>query len=210
MLKSANKKVVISLVVVLVLVGGFFYWWQNRETPLEKWETSEISPKESYIIKETSEEKIVENKNVGLSFKIPKDWIAKEENLASFHSPDAEFSEIRSDVLKNGCQIEVLTSYIKTNLTTLEEYLNKDFLEWSSVIEIDEFQKIEVSNYSALKHRYHVKQDRPDRIKMAYVSIDIPSKQYLYKILLAASLQETERCELEFEDFLETVSINPD
>ena len=209
MLKSVNKKVVISLVVVLVLAGGFFYW-QNRETPLEKWETSEISPKESYIIKETSEEKIVENKNVGLSFKIPKDWITKEENPASLHSLDAEFSEIRSDVLKNGCQIEVLTSYIKTNLTTLEEYLNKDFLEWSSVIEIDEFQKTEVSNYSALKYRYHVKQDRPDRIKMAYVSINIPSKQYLYKILLAAPLQEAEHCESEFEDFLETISINSD
>jgi len=204
------KKIIFLIVIVLILVvgGGFFWWQQGQETPPEKWEAAKISPKEAYIIKETPEGKIVENKKVGLTFKIPKDWIVKKEDPTSFHSQDAEFSETRSDVLKKGCQIDILASNIKTNLAALEKYINENLSKWSPVIEVDVSQRIEISNYLALKHKYHVKQDRPDRIKMAYISIDIPAKEYLYKILLAAPLQETERCEKEFDNFLKTVSID--
>jgi len=206
--KFLNKKFIFIFIIILLLIaGGVFCWQENRETPIEKWEAAKVSPEEDYVVKETPEEKIVANKKMGLSYKIPKDWLIKKDNLASFHSPDAEFSEIRSDVLIKGCQIEVLVSIIKTNLATLEEYMNEDFQKWSSVIAVDEFQRIKIDNYSALKYKYHVKQDRPDRIKMSYISIDTPSEKYLYKILLAAPLQETERCEEEFGQFLETVSI---
>jgi len=203
------KKFIILTIVILILVGGGIFLWQEiRETPMEKWEEAKVSPVEDYvIIEETPEGKIVENKKTKLTYKIPKDWITKKDNFASFYTPNAEFSEIRSDVLLKGCQIEVLGSAIKTNLATLEEYMNKNFQKWSPVIMVDEFQRIKINNYSALKYKYHVKQDTPDRIKMAYIAIDIPSEKYLYKILLATPLQETERCEEEFNKFLEIVSI---
>ena len=48
-----KKKIVIPIIVILILAAGGIFWWQNREI--------KGSP-EDYVIKETEEGKIVENK----------------------------------------------------------------------------------------------------------------------------------------------------
>ena len=203
-----RKKSVIFLAVILVILasGGFFLWWKNRETPPSKWEFAKVSQRGDYTVKETSEGKLVENKKTGISFKIPRGWILEGGDPSVFYSPNAEFSKIRRDVLKEGCKIYVYANYIKTDLNTLKKFMEADYSKISSVIKLDESLRIKVSNHFALEYKYHVRQDRPNHIKMRYISIDVPSKKYLYKILLSAPLQKNKDCEIKFDKFLKTVS----
>ena len=199
--KFLNKKFIFIFIIILLLVGGGFFWWQNRETPIEKWEAAKVSPEEDYVIKETPEGTIVENKKVGLIYEIPKDWILENGNPTRFYSPDTEFKEKSSVFLEKGCKIYVEASYIKTGIDTLKNYNDANF---SSGIKIDESSTIKVSNYSALRYKYHAK-----NFEMFYIEIGIPSKDKLYEIEISNPTNETERCEEEFNKFLETVSIQP-
>ena len=199
-----NKKIIFSLIIIILLLiaGGFFWWQKNRETPIEKWEAAEVSSEEDYIIKETPEGKIVENKKIGLIYKIPKDWVLENGNPTRFYSPDAKFKGDTSVILEKGCKTYVYTSYIKTDLETLKKFIDADFSRLSSGVKLDEFSVIKISKYSALRHEYQVK-----NFGMEYISVDFPSKDKLYKILLSSPIEEKERCEEEFNKFLETVSI---
>ena len=200
-----NKKIIFSLIIIILLLiaGGVFCWQENRETPIEKWEAAKVSPAEDYIItKETPEGKIVENKKMGLSYETPKDWILEKGDPTTFYSPDTKIWEKRSDILEKGCKIYIWTSYIKTNLDTLKKFLDANFSKLSSVIKVDESSTIKVNNYSALRYKYHI-----ENLGMWYISVDFPSKGKLYKIVIFNPIEEKERCEVEFNKFLETVSI---
>ncbi len=204
--KILNKKIIFIFGIILILcVAGGFFWWQNKETPINKWDTAEVSLREDYIIKETPKGIMVENKTVGLSYEIPKDWILENGNPSRFYSPDTKFKGDTSVILEKGCKTYVYTSYIKTNLETLKKFIDADFSKLSSGVKLDEFSVIKISKYSALRHEYQVK-----NFGMEYISVDFPSKDKLYKILLSSPIEEKERCEEEFDTFLETVSINPD
>lgn len=204
--KFLNKKIIFIFVIFLILtVGGLFFWWQGRETPIEEWETAEVSLEKDYITKETPQGIVVENKKMGLIYEIPKDWILANGNPSRFYSPDAEFREKRSDILEKGCKVYVYASYIKTNLDTLVKFLNDNFSQLSSVVRIDDSIEIEVSGFPALRHEYNI-----ENLKMAYVSVDFPARNKLYKILLSNSIKDKEKCLFEFDKFLETISINPD
>ncbi len=203
---SINRKIVLCLVAVLILAAGGFFWWQEkRETPIEKWEAAEVSPEEDYITKETPEGKIVENKKMGLIYEIPKDWILEKGDPSTFYSPDIKFKEKISVIFEKGCKINVYASYIKINLDTLKKFIDANFLKSSLITKLDESSTIKVSDYPALKNKYHV-----EKFGMSYISVDFPSKDKLYRILLSSPIGEMERCEVEFNKFLETVSINPD
>jgi len=196
-------KIVIAVFVVLILGAGGVFWWQGRETPIEKWEAAKVSPAEDYIItKETAEGKIVENKKMGLIYKIPKDWILENGNPTRFYSPDTEFKEKTSVILEKGCKMYVYANYIKTNLDTLKKFIDADYSKLSYAVKLDESSTIKVSNYSALRYKYQV-----EKFGMSYISVDFPSKDKLYKILLSNPIEEKERCEAEFNKFLETISI---
>jgi hypothetical protein len=201
-----NKKIIFSLIIILLLIGGGVFWWQkNRETPVEKWEAAKVSPAEDYVVKETPEGKIVENEKVGLSYEIPKDWILENGNPTRFYSPDSKFREYegkKSIFLEKGCRIEIYTNYIKTDLDTLKKFFDTDIAKLSPIVKIDESSRIKVSNYSALKHTYHI-----EKFGMSYISVDFPSKNKLYKIVVFGPIEEKERCEEEFNKFLETVSV---
>ena len=201
--KFLNKKFIFIFIIILLLIaGGVFCWQKNRETPIEKWEAAEVSSEEDYIIKETPEGKVVENKKMGLIYKIPKDWILEKGDPTTFYSPDTKIWEKRSDILEKGCKIYIWTSYIKTNLDTLKKFLDANFSKLSSVIKVDESSTIKVNNYSALRYKYHI-----ENLGMWYISVDFPSKGKLYKIVIFNPIEEKERCEVEFNKFLETVSI---
>jgi len=203
---TISKKIIVLILVLVLAVGGFFLWWQWRETPPEQWDTAKVSPREDYIVRETSEGRVVENKKIGVNFLIPKEWILEDTSsfvsYISFYSPDAEFNERRSDVLEKGCSIDVYISYIKTNLNTLEKVINEDFKKWGSTMKIDEFKKTEVSNFPALKCVTSI-----ENLKMFYITVHLPVGNKVYKMSLASSSREKEKCFQEFDKFLETVSI---
>jgi len=203
--KILNKKVIFVFVIVLILaVGGIFWWQKNRETPIEKWEAAKVSREEDYIVKETPEGKIVENKKMGLIYEIPKDWILENGNPTRFYSPDTKFKGDTSVILEKGCKTYVYASYIKTDLDTLKKFIEADFSESSLITKLDESSTIKVSNYSALRNKYQV-----EKFGMGHISVDFPSKDKLYKIAFSSPIGERERCEVEFNKFLETVSIQP-
>ena len=65
-----RKKIVFLIIIILLLIiaGGVFWWWQKREI--------KGSP-EDYVIKETAEGRIVENRKAGLIVKVPESWEVK-------------------------------------------------------------------------------------------------------------------------------------
>ena len=67
-----NKKIIIPAFVILLLIVGGVFWWQKREI--------KGSP-EDYVIKETEQGKIVENKKAGLIVKVPDDWEVQKVNI---------------------------------------------------------------------------------------------------------------------------------
>jgi hypothetical protein len=200
-----SKKFIVSIFVILFLIlvaGGGFFWWKNRETPIEKWEAAKVSPEEDYTVKETPEGKVVENKKMGLSYKIPKDWILENGNPTRFYSPDTEFKEKSSVFLEKGCKMYIYASYIKTDLDTLKKFIDADFSKSALITKVDESSTMKVNNHPALRNRFHI-----ERFGMSYISVDLPSKDRLYKIAISSPIGEKERCEEEFNQFLETVSI---
>jgi len=203
--KFLNKKVIFIFIVVLILVGGGFFWWQkSRETPIEKWEAAKVSPEEDYVVKETPEGKIVENKKMGLTYKIPQDWTLEKGSPTAFFSPDIKFREGSSSIFfEKGCKINVYASYIKTNLDTLKKFIEADFSNFSTLIKVDESSVLKLSGYPALKYKYHI-----ENFKMEYVSINFPSENKHYKISLSNPIDGEEHCEAEFNKFLETVSVD--
>lgn len=205
-LKIMKKKIIISLIIILLLVvGGVFWWRQNRETPPEKWETAKVSPREDYIVKETPEGKLVENKKVEISFQIPNNWTLNEATSSfmsdiSLYSPDAEIGE-KSYLLQNGCKVSVKVTYIKTNVDTIERVLKEKFT-WSSMI-LNKYERTEINNRIAVKHIFE-----DENLKMYVIGIHLPIKNKVYEIMLDAASQDKEQCEIEFDKFLETISID--
>ena len=200
---SKIKKIIIPIVIVLLLVAGGIFWWQeNRETPIEKWEAAKASPEEEYVAKETPEGKIVENKKMGLTYEIPKDWILENGDPTTFYSPDTKFKEKTSVILEKGCKIDIYASYIKTNLDTLKKFIEAEFSKSSLITKLDESSTIKVRDYPALRNKYQV-----EKFEMSSILVDFPSKDRLYRILLSSPVGEKERCEVEFNKFLETISI---
>lgn len=204
--KFLNKKVIVLVFVILFLVGGGIFWWNTniRETPTDKWIEAKMSRGEDYKIKETANGKFVENEKMGLMFKIPDDWVIENDSPSMFYTSDMELSEERSDILKKGCRVNVYGGYIKTNLATLEKFINEDFTKLSSVIKVDQSSKTELSNYPALRYEYNA-----ESLEMIYISVNLPFQNKLYKILLSSSVQDGQHCKAEFDKFLETVSIQP-
>jgi len=177
-------------------------WKNNQETPPEKWMEAKISPIEDFITEETSEGKIVENKKAGISFKVPADWITKEDP-SSFYSPDAKFNEKRSDILQQGCKINIDISYIKTNIDIIEKFRKENISKLSSATKNEKFEKTELKSIPALTYGFDV-----ENLKTSYNWIDIPFQNRLYTILLTSSIQEEVRCQAEFDKFLDSISIN--
>jgi len=200
--KEVFKRIFLLLVIFLILgTGGFFIWRENRKTPAEEWSGAKISPKGDYIIEESAEGKTVENKKAGLSFKIPDQWILKD-TPTYFYSPDARFSEKRSDILEQGCEIDLDVSYIKTDLDILEKVRRENILKLSSVSSNEEFKRTEINNHQALRYGFNL-----ENLKISYTWIDLPTQNQLYTILLISPVQEQKRCIAEFDKFLETISV---
>jgi len=194
--KFLNKKVIFIFVIVLLLVGGGFFWWQGKEI--------KGSP-EDYVIKETEEGKIVENKKAGLTVKVPEGWIEEKievmEGSMIFYSSDAEGyrpNKIRPP-LKKGCIIEVATAYKKTDFEEIKKEAEE--AHKSLIMKSDEFEMIEVDGKPALKNISNSIDIGPS------VDIYLLAKNKLYGLGISAGPEDIERCSQEFDKFLETVSI---
>jgi len=196
--KIGKKKIIISVIIVLILVaGGFFCWQQGREI--------KGSPND-YVIKETTEGKIVENKRAGLIVKVPEGWEAKkvefEEGAVNFYPLNAEV-ELREGKIvlpiKSGCLIQTNVVYKKMDFGQIKEEVKYTHY-WLGKI-ADEFEEITIKNHPALKNTFDTQKAGPG------IGIYIPIKNKGCAFYLYWGLGEKESCLQEFNKFLETVSI---
>ena len=204
-------KIILAGVVMCVAVAtGIFYWYANRETPPEKWDVAKISPRENYIIKETIEGKVVENKKVGLKCLIPEGWVLADNppdvSEVVFNSSDMEIGEEVNDiflkVLQRGCRIHVSASDIKTSIDVLEKEIEERKTLNPSLL-INEYERTEIDGRIATKHTFG-----GGGLKMYFILVHVPEEKDLYEIGLLAASQDKDRCEVEFNKFLETVVID--
>jgi len=199
--KFSNKKVVFGFIVFLILViGGLFFWWQSSK---------EIkgSP-DDYVIKETEEGIFVENKKAGLIVKAPEGWEARrveeEGGAIDFDSLDLETNKEKGRIvlpLKKGCKIQAAVEYGEFNLTDIEieTRYSLALMGMKSV----NFEEIYINNYPALKSIFGLEEDGSG-VGMA-VSVAGDNKVYSFSVMWG--FDDKEKCIQEFENFLETISI---
>jgi len=194
-----KKAVILIIVFVLLLgVGGVFWLLGSKNESLIE-EVKFESPK-NFVIEDTAEGKIVENRNAGLSFKVPEGWKVEpnkdyiEEGLIDLLSPDVEING-KTNFPEQGCGIAIRIEYNET-----EFQLTKNIIE---NLDIEDSEIIEISKYSALKE---IVFDNPKIGRSISVRVPVNNKLYFFETLVIP--KEKERCLEEFNKFLETVSID--
>jgi hypothetical protein len=205
-----SKKIYFLLIVVILLlivvgVAGFLFWQKLKPTPIEDFDTAKISPRRNFEVKEEAGRKVIENKKDGLRFSVPQDWVLKEDVLrgvgsVDLYSPDAEIGD-KEFIIKKGCKVAVSFVYIRTNLNTFENYLKERFNR-ISLFTNNQYERIKIGNYDAIKHSGTILNN-----KTARIDVYIPLNNRVVDILLSSSFQDKERCAKEFDEILKTVSI---
>ncbi len=195
-----TKKIVISIIVILLLilaVGGFFYWWNHRQIR---------GSVDDFVIKETSEGKIIENKKAGLTIKAPEGWEVKKmnigEGLVSLNSSDATIELKEEKVvlpIQLGCLIQTNVIYKKATLNEIRDEVlyNHYFLG----AKIDNFVDINIKNLTAIKN--NLETEKYGSQTGAY----LPYGNKVYSFYLFWGPNDKENCDQVFNKFLESVSI---
>ena len=195
-----KKKIIIFLIIIslLIIAGGVFWWWQGREI--------KGSP-DDYVIKETEEGKIVENKKAGLLVKAPEEWEVKKMEIEgggiTFYSGDTKIKWENDQIvlpLEDGCVMGSEVIYKKMDFEEIKEDARRTHIMLG--VKSDEFEEIIVNNHKALKNTFELHKYGPG------IGIYIPVKNKGYAFYLYWGPDEKERCIQEFESFLETISID--
>jgi uncharacterized membrane protein len=193
----------IILTFLILVVGGIFLWG-NFSKEAEEWLPGvRYESPENYVIKDTTEEIIVENKSAGISFKVPNEWTADKEQIGidewivNVSSPEAEVDEY--NFLTKGCGISIAVMYHKLTIDAAKERI-EDPERFSDEISGD-YEIIEISGHSALKTIL----ENPEWGQSVTIEIPVEDKIHMFDTMFLP--EETSRCSQAFEEFLAGVSI---
>ena len=200
-----NKKAVIFFIIILLLIAGGVFLWENNKK--KEGIIVEFEPPKNYVIKETSEGRIVENKKTGLVFKIPDTWkieineYKEGEGIVELFSSDVSFYP-NTKLPKNGCGIAISIEY--RGLEESERLIN--FIKEIQTNRDAETNKnktvIDVSYYSALKSMIFYKPEMGQGFK-----VEVPINNGTIYVFNTFFPFEEGKCIDEFNKFLETVLI---
>lgn len=221
---SSNKRIFLlflAVVVILLIVGGFFLY-KGIKKPEPEWkkiiQDNDYVEDKDYIITETDNEKIVENKEEGLVIKGPADWsVVKEDISVSIVSPEVKFDEngalIFSSIKEGGgCGVDIQIMKCKKvdpEITTSAE----DLINMINLINTDEefreklenyepkTEVISLSGYEGIKDTYI----KDNNIRM--IEIQIPLGQSTI-YMFSSGLIMNQKCVEDFNKIMDTVSIN--
>ena len=194
-----KKKIILGVVgvVVIAAVAGGFFWWQNRLTPVDKWNMAKISKPSDFTVTETAEQKIIENKSAGLTFAVPKDWIATSTpSMFKISKPGAR--EKNSIFMEKGCRIIVEIAGINTNIDTVKEELKTGV--WGKYMSRQD--QIIINDKTALLYVAS-----SDTLNFYHYGIVIPYHEKIYSIILNTTPQDKDICSQNFQDILDSVKI---
>lgn len=205
----SRKFAILIIIVILLLILGGVFWWLERGKLMGERNIIEFEPPQNYIIKETSEGKIVENKKAGLSFKVPDDWkiaineYKKGEGIVEIFTSEPDFYT-NTGLPKKGCGIAVSTEYRSKEETGMVVNLIKLIKEnqINPNIETNNKEVLEVDSQPALKSMIFDKPEMGQGFK-----IEVPvgkDRTYVFNTFVPSG---EEKCPLEFDKFLATVSI---
>ncbi len=197
-LKIENKRNFFILIIILILAAGavFFYFKQEKR--------EKVGSPDDYVIIETEEGTIVENKKAGLTMKAPEGWSVRKINVMEgsvvFYSPDAQGlnpDKIRPP-LQQGCMIETVVDYRKINTEDLKEEIkeNHSFL----AIQYDNFEEIEIKGKNILKNTFDCLELGPS-IEI-YILDDL-----LRGIGISTSSENLEKCSQSLNKFIDNLTI---
>ena len=195
--KIGKKKIIVSVIIVLILAaGGFFWWWQGRKIK---------GGPDDYVIKETTEGKIIENKRAGLIVKAPEGWEVKKTELAegsiviqTLNIEGETINGITIPPLTKGCGIEIAITYKVLNFEEIKKEVRE--VHRMLVPTSEEFEEVIINNRMALKNIWESK------TRGSMIAIYIPTNK-VYTFTIAWAPDEKEKCSQEFDKFLETISI---
>ena len=204
---SKKIKIIIPLIIILLLLlaGGTFYWWQ--------WKKEEVSMKgafefgvlpKGFVTQETSEGIVLENKDIGISFRVPNGWkfTGYLGDSISLTSPDYEYNPELFKHFK-GCAITVrLDHYSYSNRIERINEIKNGFTSPSEGEEV-----MMVSGYDALKRVEKSEQFQKEGIEKN-IQIEIPFPKVAINFLTSILETEKTRCNQAFDEFFKTVSIN--
>jgi len=208
-----DRKFTIFVIVLLLLAaGGVFWWWSTKEEETEEGETFyEIEFAKEYTIRDTSEGKVVENKEEGFFAMVPDGWVVKQyaEELVLF-SPEIEFNEHGDFILesakeKGGCGVSIeikkckkVDPEIETDAEVLR-HLIAEIKENPIETETKKQRVVMIDNKSALEKITLQKGE------VKYILVEIPVDNIVYSF--STGVIFAEKCIQEFNKVLQTVEI---
>jgi hypothetical protein len=190
--------VLVAGILALLLLSGGVFLFLNRE----------IKGKPSdYVIKDTVQGKIIENKRAGFSAQVPDQWEAKrievEEGGLVFYSSDSTINWKDSLVklpLEKGCMIRNTVVYKKADLQQIKEDAKE--LHFMLGQKYEKFEILEINGFPTLKDTFETEEwGKSLSIYMLY-------KDKVYSFHAHWGDKNEDRCVQEFNKFLETVVID--
>jgi len=214
-----GKKVLFLFVLIFVLallLGGFFWWrGEERDKNLLKFE-----PLKNYNVRSTPRGNFVENKKIGLSFIVPKDWeIEKTDTIRwtagikeygiSLFSSDFELNNGSPWMLvpMKGCLIKVYTIYYDRYNDGMVEFINAEIdslkAEKQGTQEI-----IKINGRPSLKETYGETEDLGDNPSSFFmVSVQTPVEDKICYLETYIPTESKDRCLKDFDEFLGNYTI---
>ena len=226
-----KKKIIIALVSILIVLGGFFCWWQEDriETFFENRKLEKIvAPSKDYSVIEEHGEKFILNEKDRFKVKIPANWkieLGEDREILESNREITLYSTDFSYRPPEGCLINVQINRVQRML--VEEYNGATVMyPFEGAEEIKE--EINFYKNATPEEREELKERRakPEIILVdqkealletilleiimssgdvgKYVTVKVPTENRLF---IFRNTQLSEKCEEEFNKFLETVSI---
>ncbi len=198
-----KKKIIIFLLIITgLIIISYTGWIIYQEAKKEKEGLVKYEHEKYYIIKDTPEGKIVENKHAGLSFKVPNNWKIKKPptgilDVIRLYSPNSE--EKNGIIMKTGCRIIPEISYVNTDISTIKKELSHNSI-WSKYIV--KTTNIKIKDYQGLKYVAE-----SSELKFHHIGIILPAKDKVYSFSIDSNLEERTICSQLFDKFLKTVLI---
>jgi len=211
--KIKKTKIAFFIVLFLILISMGIFLWINKE---DFFGTNPGYEKEfvgDYLIKNTSEGEIIENKEGGLIVRVPKSWVVKQYGFElNLFSPEVEFDDegvfiLNSFKEQGACavNIQIIKSETRgSNIETDSERLIKLIKKVRKNPIKDETKIQEVVNING---KIALKETRFfDNRRKFYVLLEIPVDNLVYSF--STGVIYSEKCILEFNKVLETVKIS--